>query len=342
MTNLIKTYTTESKRHRTAYLAAGPSNGSLIIFIHGWPELSIVWRSQLEYFAAKGFRCVAPDMRGYGGSSVYESTAAYCVEEITHDMVELHDALGGEPAVWVGHDWGSPIVWSLAAHYAGRCVGVINMCVPYIARGFELLNLLPLIDRDLYPKEKYPVGQWDYFLYYREHFLQAAKDFEADIEATFKMLYRTSQPDAADKPAISSTIRARGGWFGAAHKAPEMERDTTLMTQKDFDTLVNAFKQTGFKGADAWYMNGEANIEYASRSAKFGQIDLPGLFLHAAYDAICKTVNSNLANPMREDCTNLTEVIINAGHELMLEKPAEVNEAIENWINSKKPVVTRI
>ncbi len=333
MTNLITTDITESKRHRTTYLAAGPSNGSLIIFIHGWPELSIVWRLQLEYFAAKGYRCVAPDMRGYGGSSVYESTAAYSVEEITQDMVELHDALGGKPAIWVGHDWGSPIVWSLAAHYAERCSGVINMCVPYIARGFELLNLLPLINRDLYPKEKYPVGQWDYFLYYREHFLQVAKDFEADIEATFKMLYRTSQPEAADKPAVSSTVRARGGWFGAAHKAPEMERDTTLMTQKDFDTLVNAFIRTGFKGADAWYMNAEANIDYASRSLKFGQLDLPVLFLHAAYDAICKTVNSNFANPMREDCTNLTEIIINAGHEMMLEKPAEVNMAIENWIN---------
>ena len=109
-------------------------------------------------------------------------------------MLELHDALGTAPAVWVGHDWGSPVVWAMASHHAGRCLGAINLCVPYLARGFALATLLPLVDRALYPAETYPVGQWDYWLFYREHFGRAAGDFEAHIAGTIAALYRASSP----------------------------------------------------------------------------------------------------------------------------------------------------
>ncbi|HEX4098912.1 MAG TPA: alpha/beta fold hydrolase, partial [Caulobacteraceae bacterium] len=61
----------KSARHTSFYLACGPEDGPLVIFVHGWPELSISWRHQLPFLAAMGFRAVAPDMRGYGRSSVY-------------------------------------------------------------------------------------------------------------------------------------------------------------------------------------------------------------------------------------------------------------------------------
>jgi pimeloyl-ACP methyl ester carboxylesterase len=41
-----------------------------MMFLHGQPELGIVWRAQMAAFTAKGWRCIAPDMRGCGGSSV--------------------------------------------------------------------------------------------------------------------------------------------------------------------------------------------------------------------------------------------------------------------------------
>jgi pimeloyl-ACP methyl ester carboxylesterase len=59
----------KTARHASFYLASGPETGPLIIFVHGWPELSHSWRHQLRCFGALGFRCVAPDMRGYGRSS---------------------------------------------------------------------------------------------------------------------------------------------------------------------------------------------------------------------------------------------------------------------------------
>src|SRR6185503_516153 len=57
--------------HTTFYLACGPEDGPLVVCVHGWPELSRSWRHQLPVLGALGFRAVAPDMRGYGRSTVY-------------------------------------------------------------------------------------------------------------------------------------------------------------------------------------------------------------------------------------------------------------------------------
>lgn len=322
-------------RHRTAWLEAGPIDGPLMFFLHGWPELGLVWRAQLAHFAARGWRCVAPDLRGYGGSSVPTAAAAYAVREVVADMVELHDALGAAPAVWVGHDWGSAVAWAMASHHPARCRGVVNLCVPYFARGFALPTLGPLVDRALYPVDQFPVGQWDYWLFYREHFARAAREFEADAAATLAFLYRTA-PGAVPGPAAAfASVRANGGWFGEARRAPSMPRDEALLSQADFDALVAAFRATGFGGADAWYLNDAANLAYAAEAPDFGRLTLPALFLHAARDAVCDTVHSRLAEPMRDDCADLTEVTVDGGHELTLERPDEVNTAIAAWASAR-------
>jgi pimeloyl-ACP methyl ester carboxylesterase len=303
-----------------------------MIFLHGWPELGLIWRNQIEHFAAEGWRCIAPDMRGYGRSSRPQSIAAYAVRELAADMVELHDALGGKPAIWVGHDWGSAVAWSIASHHAERCRGVVNLCVPYLARGFTPQNLAALVDRDLYPEDQYPFGQWDYWMFYREHFSRAARQFEADVAATLALLYRTAPARSAGTRALTAGIRAQNGWFGPAGRAPVIPRDTSLLSQEDFDALVQAFTTNGFSGPDAWYMNDAANLAYAAEAVAFGKITMPSLFIHATNDTVCDTVQGRLAEPMREDCESLTEYTVEAGHWVMLERPSEVNQAIGDWL----------
>jgi pimeloyl-ACP methyl ester carboxylesterase len=329
------THFVETARHRTAWIEAGPIDGPLMIFVHGWPELGLVWRAQLAYFSQRGWRCIAPDMRGYGGSSIPESTDAYAVRELTADMVELHDALGGAPAVWVGHDWGSPVVWALAAHHPTRCRAVASLCVPYIARGFAVANLLPLVDRDLYPADTYPYAQWDYIQFYNESFERARRDFESDVSATLAMMYRRASATAVGKRALTSGVRARGGWFGSAGRAPATDFETILLPPEDFETLVATFRTNGFRGPDAWYVNDAANIAYAAEAPNDGRIALPVLFVHAAWDVVCATLRGRFADPMRADCSDLYEATIAGGHELMLERPDDVNAAIAGWIHSR-------
>ena len=108
---------TKTRGHGSFYLASGPEAGPLIIFIHGWPQLSHSWRHPLRCFGALGFHCVAPDMRSYGRSSIYTTHADNALEHSIHDMLDLLAHVGRDRAIWVGHDWVSPVVWSLASHH---------------------------------------------------------------------------------------------------------------------------------------------------------------------------------------------------------------------------------
>jgi pimeloyl-ACP methyl ester carboxylesterase len=230
-----------SPRHTTHYWEAGPANGPFMIFLHGWPGIGLIWRAQIEIFASLGWRCIAPDMRGYGASSAPAVPEAYALQEIVDDMVELHDHLGGSPAVWVGHDLGSPVAGALAAHHPQRCRGLVLISVPYFPNGFALANLLPLVNRERYPADEYPDGQWDYCRFYVTNFEQTVIDFDVDIPATLAAIYRSGEPTSKGQIYRSALVSRRGGWFGSAHRAPTVSPDPTLWPPEDFDALITAF-----------------------------------------------------------------------------------------------------
>jgi pimeloyl-ACP methyl ester carboxylesterase len=330
----VTEHTVKTPRHSTGYLACGAVGAPLLVFVHGWPELSISWRHQLPAFAALGFRCVAPDMRGYGRSSTYARHEDFAQEHIVQDMLELLAALGREKAVWIGHDWGSPVVWNIASHHPEKTVGVASLCVPYLSQGFTLEARLPLIDRKLYPEAEYPVGQWDYQYFYHENFDKACKAFEADIRNVVKALFRKGNPERVGKPAPTALVRRAGGWFGGG-PCPNLPRDGDVITEQDLEAYVAALTRNGFFGPDSWYMNNEANGEFAKKAKNGGKLAMPVLFLHGAYDTTCETMTSKLPEPMRRDCADLTEVVVKSGHWMAQEKPAAVNAALAKWLAAK-------
>ena len=329
-------HTFKSARHTTGYLACGAEAAPPLIFVHGWPELSLSWRHQLPAFAALGFRCIAPDMRGYGRSSTYHRHEDFALEAIVAEMMELLASLGHEYAVWIGHDWGSPVVWNIAAHHPEKCIGVAGLCVPYLAAGFDLENLLPLVDRTVYPEAEYPVGQWDYHLFYEESFEKARKGFEANIRNVVKALFRKGDPNAVGKPGRLAAVRKAGGWFGGG-TCPDVPRDSDVITEVDLEAYTAALTRNGFFGPDSWYMNRKANGAYARTSKNGGKLSMPVLFLHGAYDTTCETIRSKLAEPMRRDCGDLSEVVVRSGHWMSQEQPVAVNAALAKWLAAKFP-----
>jgi pimeloyl-ACP methyl ester carboxylesterase len=322
-------------RHRTFYLAAGPEDGPLLVFVHGWPELSISWRHQLPVFAGLGFRAVAPDLRGYGRSSVHPDRADYAQEQVVADMVELLHGLGREQAVWIGHDWGAPVVWNVASHHPDLCRAVAALCVPYatLERGWD--HTIALVDRTVYPADRFPVGQWDYQLYYQEDFERASAVFDHDPYLTVKALFRKGNPAGQGQPSVTSSIRAGGGWFGGADGAPDVPADPDVVTEDDLRCYAEALSRNGFHGPDAYYMNHAANEAFAARAVDGGRLGMPVLFLHGRYDYTCETVRSRLAEPMRELCGDLTEAVLDTGHWMAQERPAEVNAALARWLATR-------
>ena len=61
------------------------------------------------------------------------------------------------------------------------------------------------------------------------------------------------------------------------------------------------------------------------------------LFLHGAYDYTCETIDSQLAQPMREHCANLTEAVVPSGHWMAQEQPARVNAELARWLSVQAP-----
>ena len=335
----ITEHTVHTARHTSFYLACGATDAPLIIFVHGWPELAISWRHQLPVFAALGFRCIAPDMRGYGRSSVYPRHEDYALSEITTDMRELLAALGQDKAIWVGHDWGAPVVWTMASHYPELCHGVANLCVPYFAAGFTPQNFIPLIDRTVYPEARFPWGQWEYMAFYEENFDRAHQAMEADVYATVKALFRKGGPDGAGKPSRTATTRHDGGWFGGLGRAPDLPLDHNELSEEDLHRYVSSLQRNGFFGPDSWYMNHSRNGVFARQAKNDGRLTMPVLFFHGAYDYTCETMTSRLAEPMRADCEDLTEVVVPSGHWMAQEQPVGVNAGLARWLAAKFPGV---
>ena len=333
--SILVSRTFSTPRQTTHYIESGSVDGPLMIFLHGWPEISLIWRAQMEMFAADGWRCVAPDLRGYGGSSAPAVDAGYTNEKVVADMAELHDHLGGRPAVWVGHDWGSVVAGALAAHEPGRCRGVVLVSVPYFPRANALPTLVPLVDRTIYPAVQYPDGQWDYYRYYTTHFSAAVADLDADKAASLASIFRRSDPAVLGKPSPNAAVTRNGGRFGAAHRAPPTRPDPALWPLADFDVLVQAFEAHGFRAPCAWYLNDDANIAYARRAPDGGRLSQPVLFVNGDFDQINSINGNHLGDLMRAACTDLTVTSLPAAHWLPLERKAELVQAMRAWLQGR-------
>ncbi|QUD90666.1 alpha/beta hydrolase [Phenylobacterium montanum] len=115
-----------------AYDEAGEGD-DVALLLHGFPECRFSWRHQLEPLAALGWRAVAPDLRGYGGSSKPAGKAAYRMERLIEDVAAMFDALGARRRLLIGHDWGALIAWAFAIERLRPLDGLVVMNVPHPA-----------------------------------------------------------------------------------------------------------------------------------------------------------------------------------------------------------------
>ena len=112
---------------------AGAEGRPLMLFLHGFPEAAFVWDGMLDFFSAPehgGYLCVAPNLRGYAGSSAPSDVAAYRAKHLVQDLVALKDLLSPQQplACLVAHDWGGAVAWNMANQHSElmRQLAIIN------------------------------------------------------------------------------------------------------------------------------------------------------------------------------------------------------------------------
>jgi len=134
----------QSFAHRTARLATGrtyhfvdqaPPDGSAaptLLCVHGFPDSWYGWRHQIAPWVRRGFRVVAPDMLGYGGTDAPADARAYTTRRLADDLAALLDLLGVQRAIVVGHDWGSYLAARFALWHPRRLCALVILSVPYV------------------------------------------------------------------------------------------------------------------------------------------------------------------------------------------------------------------
>ncbi len=110
----------------------GPRDGPVLIFLHGFPDSHRTWRHQIGHLSGR-YRCIAPDQRGYRGSSKPKGVENYTPDKLIGDVFQLADALGVGTFTIVGHDWGGAIAWGVAimGQLNGRVTRAVVMNAPH-------------------------------------------------------------------------------------------------------------------------------------------------------------------------------------------------------------------
>jgi epoxide hydrolase 4 len=124
-------------------VAAGPTDGPVVLLLHGFPEFWYGWRKQIGALAAAGFRVVVPDQRGYNTSSKPRAIASYRVQHVVSDVVAMIDQLGRKDVYVAGHDWGAIVAWATAARHPEKVARLAILNVPHPAVMFRFLLTHP-------------------------------------------------------------------------------------------------------------------------------------------------------------------------------------------------------
>src|SRR5699024_1316845 len=214
---------------------ADQGSGPAVVLCHGFPSLARSWRHQVAGLVAAGYRVIAPDMRGYGGSSAPADPAHYDRETTVADMTGLLDVLGIDRAVFVGHDFGASLAWDLPLWAPERVAGVAVLSVPLLPR-----TPVP-------PTVAYAHMAREHFLHM--HYFQTPGVADAELDADpagFLTRIYWSLSDADRWLTCFQHPSEGNGYLDVLPDAPDLPWE--WMTAEEFDPYIQTFTRTGFTG----------------------------------------------------------------------------------------------
>jgi pimeloyl-ACP methyl ester carboxylesterase len=297
--------------------------GRPVIFVHGFPELGRSWRHQVMAVSEAGYRAVAPDMRGYGRTTVPTEVTDYDITHLTDDLCGLLDALEVDKAAFVGHDWGAWLMWFMSLLHPDRVECLTNISVAYAPRS------------DFPPMKRAKELFGDIFFYqlYFQDVGPADEELGADVKKTVLRFAWSVSGEAAEHAArgeAASFKVQRVGEGGFLDQMADPPHDLEWFTQEDLEHFVENFERTGYFGPLSWYRNIDRNWELTPQLAG-AKIPQPVLFIAGTGDPVVRMLPPE---GMKDWVPNLKEILMieGAGHWVHMEKPQPVNEAILGFL----------
>ena len=295
-------------------------DGPPIILVHGFPELAYSWRHQLPALAAAGYRAIAPDMRGYGGSGKPKAVTDYAIQNLIADVKGLMEALSINKAVMIGHDWGAMLAWHMALLAPERLAGLVNLNIPHIPR--------PPIDPITYMRFK--LGK-DFYIVNFQKSDEADRRFAQDPRRFIDVMMRRKQFSPEKSRSGKKKRRPLSLIEALDRDEPAGE---SLLNDDELDVYANAFAAGGFTGPINWYRNWSRN--WKSMKGVDQTVRVPTLFVGAANDIIISHQQIEAMKPFVPDLE--IQMIENCGHWTQQEKPDELNRIILDWLARRYPL----
>jgi pimeloyl-ACP methyl ester carboxylesterase len=233
-------------RMRVAVQGQGP----LVILCHGFPEGWRSWRRQLAALADAGYRAVAPDMRGYGGTDAPAGPEQTTMLHHAGDLVALVKALGESQAVLVGHDWGAPAVWNAALMRPDVFRAVVGLAVHYVPP--SPVDLLTAYERQ---------GVSRFYMQYFQTPGVAEAELEADPVATLRRVWWSLSGDSPVR-GVAGVLPPGQGFLDVTEAPPaDPARLPAWWDEADLRATAEDFRVRGFTGGLNWYRAIRRNAE---------------------------------------------------------------------------------
>ena len=284
---------------------AGKENkGNPIVLCHGWPEHAFTWRHQMPALAEAGYHVIVPNQRGYGNSVVPQDVEKFDIACLTGDLAGLLDHFGYDDAVFVRHDWGANVVWSMAMLHPKRVGKLVALALPYQERGempwVQFLSMLFGDDHYMVDFNKRPGG--------------ADAVLNDNAEQFLRNLYRKNVPPVAPAPGNYMINLAN----------EETALGEPIMSDDELNIFVRAFEKTGFEGSINWYRNLDRNWQLLASVDPI--ITQEALMIYGEQDMIPKSPTLSNFVP------NVTETSLDCGHWVQQEMPNETSKLILDWL----------
>ncbi|HEX2287079.1 MAG TPA: alpha/beta hydrolase [Mycobacterium sp.] len=297
-------------------IEAGERGAPVVVLAHGFPELAYSWRHQIPALAEAGFHVLAPDQRGYGGSSKPDAVEDYNIVALSSDMIGLLDDVGAERAAIVGHDWGAIVAWTAPLLHPDRFAGVAALSVPPIPR--------PQVP----PTEAFRNMFGDnffYILYFQEPGVADA-ELGRDPATTMRRLMAAR----ATGDELATVRMLSPGPEGLVERLSEPDGLPDWITKDELDHYIAEFARTGFTGPLNWYRNFDRNWELTAATPAT-TIAVPSLFIGGTADPVLgftalDRYGEVVSGPYRQ------VMIDGAGHWIQQERPDEVNKELVSFL----------
>jgi pimeloyl-ACP methyl ester carboxylesterase len=251
------------------YAEAG--EGPLVLLCHGWPEGWASWRHQILALAGAGYRAVAPDMRGYGGTDAPAEIERYSILDLVADQVELVKALGETSAVVVGHDWGAPVAWHCALLRPDLFRAVVGMSVPWTPPSHT--DFLTALEK---------LGIRDFYIQYFQAPGVADAELDRDPLESLRRVYFDGAGDRQDRSKTMIRLKSGGGILNNTIDPKQLP---DWLPESHLAYMAEQYRRSGFRGGLNWYRNLRRNV--AMTAPWRGQpIRQPSLFIAGSRDGV--------------------------------------------------------